>query len=312
MRLMTWNCHGMDSGKQSKLATYLATNKVDMAILQEGDSGFHNAESEQAGTGVFSTLVFDRSSTALELVAAASSSEFGLAPASGVSRAGYYNITGSLAFTKATDVGSVDYLANDEIKKWILVPAQACVDGKRINGKKLSVRRGNLEGGGDKNFKAQVEENMLKPVQRRLNMLGHRRPKAVDVSYNSTTLRIYYWHAPLGQDTKLDNVGFGSYSSLAGEGCGGELAVAASIRFSKHLGISADFPGNTLLVGDLNIKSDAVKSIYKTDNVLSSADGWCHAIAGSMLPLTAEVTNLSTLAGALGDSDHSPIVFTLP
>jgi len=34
-------------------------------------------------------------------------------------------------------------------------------------------------------------------------MLGHRRPKAVDVSYNSTTLRIYYWHAPLGQDTKL-------------------------------------------------------------------------------------------------------------
>jgi hypothetical protein len=66
----------------------------------------------------------------------------------------------------------------------------------------------------------------------------------------------------------------------------------------------------TLLVGDLNIKADAVKSIYRTDNVLSSADGSCHAIAGSMLPLTAEVTNLSTLAGALGDSDHSPIVFT--
>ena len=312
MRLMTWNCRGMDSGKQSKLATYLTTKSVDLAILQEGDSGFHNAESEQTGEGVYSTLLFDRSSTALDLVAAASSSDFGLAPSSGVSRAGYYNITGTLAFTGVTDVSSVDYLKNAEIKKWILTPAQACVDGKRIDGKKLSVRRGKLEGGGDKNWKALVDEQMLVPVQRRMNMLGHRRPKAIDVTYSGKSLRIYYWHAPLGQDTKLNNVGFGAFNALAGEGCGGELAVAASLLFSKHLGITADFPADTILVGDLNIKSDAVKSIYKTNNVLSSADGWCHAIAGSALALTAEVTDLSTVAGALGDSDHSPIVFTLP
>jgi hypothetical protein len=139
MRLMTWNCRGMDSGKQSKLAAYLTTQSVDLALLQEGDSGFHNAESEQTAEGVFSTLLFDRSSTALDLVAAASSSDFGLAPSSGVSRAGYYNITGTLEFTGVTDVSSVDYLKNDEIKKWILAPAQACIDGKRIDGKKLSV-----------------------------------------------------------------------------------------------------------------------------------------------------------------------------
>jgi len=302
----------MDAGKQLMLATYLTTKTIDLAILQEGDSGFHNAESEQAGAGIYNTLLFDRSSTAIELVAAASSSEIGMAPSSGVSRAGYYNLTGSLAFTRITDVSSVDYLKNPEILKWILAPAQACCDGKRIDKKKLSVRRGRLEGAGDKHFKALVDKEMLEPVQRRLSMLGHRRPKAVDVSYNSTTLRIYYWHAPLGQDAKLDNVGFSSYSTLAGEGCGGELAVAASILFSKHLGITATFPANTILVGDLNIKSDAVKSIYKTDNVLSSADGWCHAIAGTALPLTAELTDLSAAAGALGDSDHSPIVFTLP
>ena len=33
---MTWNCRGMDSGKQSKLATYLTTKGVDLALLQEG------------------------------------------------------------------------------------------------------------------------------------------------------------------------------------------------------------------------------------------------------------------------------------
>ena len=88
--------------------------------------------------------------------------------------------------------------------------------------------------------------------------------------------------------------------------------MAASLLFSKHLGITADFPADTILVGDLNIKTDAVKSIYKTNNVLSSADGWCHAIAGSALALTAEVTDLSSVAGTLGESDHSPIVFTLP
>lgn len=310
---MTWNCHGMDLAKRALLASYVTTQSIDIVFLQEGDSGFTNALSETTGDGVYNSILFNRSSKAVELVAAISSSNFGLAPASGVSRAGYYNITGSLAFTRVLDVTCVDYLSNDEILKWVLVPAQACVDGKRIDNKKLSVRRGSLEGGGDKNFKAKVEEEVLQPVQRRLNVLGHRRPKGVDVTYGTSTLRIYYWHAPLGTETKLSQVGFGSSSTIAGEGCNGETAIAASLLFAKHLGITTDFPANTILLGDLNITADAVKEIYKTNNVLSSADRWCHAIANSALPLTLELNNLSSLtSGTLGVSDHSPIVFTIP
>ena len=204
---MTWNCHGMDLAKQALLASYVTTKSIKIVFLQEGDSGFTNPMSETTGDGVYSSILFDRASKAVELVAAISSSSFAIAPASGVSRAGYYNITGSLAFTRVLDVTCVDYLSNEAILKWVLLPAQACVDGKRIDKKKLSVRRGSLEGGGDKNFKAKVEEEVLQPVQRRLNVLGHRRPKAVDVAYGTSTLRIYYWHAPLGTETKLSQVG---------------------------------------------------------------------------------------------------------
>jgi hypothetical protein len=63
-----------------------------------------------------------------------------------VGRAGRYNTTGKhhedARFCGVTDVSSVDYLKNAEIETWILAQAQACIDGKRIDRKKLSVRCG--------------------------------------------------------------------------------------------------------------------------------------------------------------------------
>lgn len=85
--------------------------------------------------------------------------------------------------------------------------------------------------------------------------------------------------------------------------------MAANILFAKHLGAEGAFPGNTILLGDLNINSKAAKAIYGTTNVVSSDDGWCPASANINLPLTAEVTTLDQVV--LGYSDHSPIVFTI-
>ncbi|MCX6598035.1 MAG: hypothetical protein NTV70_16890 [Acidobacteria bacterium] len=297
----------MSGPKRDLLTAYKLNKHIDFIFLQEGDAGFDNATSE--GNSTAKLLLFDRSSSAIEIVAAISSSGVGLGPSGGVNRAAYYNIVADAAqYADVGDGACSDYLANPVIKTWILVPAEAAVGGKRIDGKKVTVRRGTVEGSGDPNYKAALVEEILSPVQRRMNMLGHRRPKAVDLK--ARTLRIFYWHAPLGSETKLSEVGFsGSHSGVAKDGCGGELAVAANILFAKHLGAEGAFPDNTILLGDLNINAKAAQAIYHTTNVVSSDDGWCHAIANTSLPLTAEVTTLDQTA--LGYSDHSPIVFTI-
>ncbi len=135
-------------------------------------------------------MFFDRSSTAIEIVAALSYSEIGLGPTGGVNRAAYYNIIADAdQCADVADSACCDYLANPAIKDWILVPAQAAASGRRINGKKVSVRRGSVEGSGESNYRAALVEEILNPVQRRMNMLGHRRPKAIDLT--ARTLRIF-------------------------------------------------------------------------------------------------------------------------
>jgi hypothetical protein len=306
MRFMTWNSLGMGADKQALLRIYKASNSIDFIFLQEGDAGFDNAKTESNSCPTM--MFFDRSSSAIEVVAALSSSEIGIGPASGVSRAAYYNIVATAAYADVAEAACTHYLAKQTIKDWILTPAQAVVGGKPIKGRKVRLRRGSVDGAGDKNFKAELVKQILDPVQKRLNLLGHRRPKAIALT--ARTLRIYYWHAPLGRDTTLAEVGFGpTYSGLAADGCGGELAVAANILFAKHLGATGAFPDDTILVGDLNINNKAAKAIYSTNNVITSHDGWCHAIANANLPLTAEVTQL--VEDDLGQSDHSPIVFTI-
>ena len=96
---------------------------------------------------------------------------------------------------------------------------------------------------------------------------------------------------------------------IAGEGSGGELAVAANLLFMKFVAVSKKFPVRTLLIGDLNITPKAVEHIYG-DEFLSSEDGWCHAVApaGTALTLLAG-SNQLTNAKSLGGSDHAPIVF---
>jgi hypothetical protein len=295
----------MGAFKQAMLANYMATRNIDVAFLQEGESTYANPLAETYG-GASNTIILDTDSAdrALKIVSRLNpGTSIVLAPAGGVGRAGYYNVVvpGALPVAPLGDGVAVDYLSNAAIKEWVLKPA----DRDRVDSKKIVyARRGGIEGAGDKNFKKQLNETIMEPVTRRMNMMGHRRPKAVQIGVT----RIYHWHAPLGGSTTLSGLGYGAYSAIANEGSGGQLAVAANILFSKFLGITAAFPGNTILVGDLNISAGGVREIYKTANFITSNDGLCHAIADPSLPLTSEVTTLDQFA--LGVSDHAPIVFT--
>jgi hypothetical protein len=52
MRLMTWNCLGMDdTNKQVQLRTYTTNKSIDYISLQEGDPKFDNSESESTSAG---------------------------------------------------------------------------------------------------------------------------------------------------------------------------------------------------------------------------------------------------------------------
>ena len=75
------------------------------------------------------------------------------------------------------------------------------------------------------------------------------------------------------------------------------------------------FPANTLIVGDLNIKPAAVKKIYNvgesSGTVLSSEEGWCHAVHGgasrsgpTTSTKTPSATVITTRSCSTSDTDR--------
>lgn len=177
-RVMTWNCHGMGAFKQAMLTNYMTNRHIDVAFLQEGESTYVNPLAETYG-GASNTIILDTDSSdrALKIVSRLNPGDsIVLAPAGGVGRAGYYNVVipGALPIALLGDGVAVDYLANPAIKEWVLRPA----DRERVDSKKIVfTRRGGIEG--DKNFRSKLSETIMEPVTRRMNMMGHRRPKAL-------------------------------------------------------------------------------------------------------------------------------------
>ena len=315
-KIMTWNCLGMeDVGKRALLNAYKATEGVDIVFLQEGSSSFDNAQDEGfGGTGVYLVPGADNAEKLIEL-------GFGLgmtstiAPMGGVSRKAYYNIVaGHGIFTaKADSPDGADYLSKADMLSYLKKPARDALMKRDKRGKKLinlhvGRSRTTIANIGSTEVKEVIDNHVVKPIQKRVNLMGHRRPKLVALTGRGQN--VYHWHAPLGGDVKLKDVGFlKGNEGIADQGSGGELAVAANILFARFLNVSAQFPANTILVGDLNISQRAVKHIYNTDNVISSDDGWCHAVAHASIPLTSVTTTLDR--GRLGASDHDPVVFTI-
>lgn len=303
-----------DTGKQQLLAAYKTSEGIDIIFLQEGAKGFDNDEDESYGGG--SGFMLMGGHNAEEALKAAFKDAVMIWSVGGVSRSAYYNVVAAGGvFAKLDELLVMSYTSTQGVEDWIKKPVKdTLLRRDLLSGKKLVYTKGvgrqrsGFENGGNQKVKDIIDKYIVRPTQTRVNLLGYRRPKAVTVNGGAT--RIYYWHAPLGHEMTLDSVGFGAYQAIRGEGSGGEVAVAANILFAMHLGITAAFPVDTILVGDLNISAAAVADIYKTTNVLSSADGWCHAIAHPSLPLTLVSSTLDQTA--LGYSDHAPIVFTIP
>ena len=316
-KIMTWNCLGMeDVAKRALLNAYKAAEGIDIVFLQEGSSTFDNAKDEGfGGTGVYLVPGADSAEKLIELA-------FGLgmtstiAPMGGVARKAYYNVVaGHGVFTaKADSPDGADYLSKADMKSYLKKPAEDALLKRDRRGKKLielrvGRSRTTIVNGGSREMQDILRDNVVGPIQKRVNLMGHRRPKLVELTGRAQ--KVYHWHAPLGGDVKLKDVGFlTGNEGITDQGSGGELAVAANILFAKFLNVSAQFPANTILVGDLNITQRAVKHIYNTTNVVSSDDGLCHALAHSSIPLTSVTTTLD--AARMGVSDHDPIVFTIP
>ena len=153
----------------------------------------------------------------------------------GVNRAAYYNYLVRPGSTHQVAVpandGPVvtepDFAKNDDIHAWLIEPAdlQKKLYRVRGTGKKLELdkrsRRVGFKDSGNSTVKQAIIDWIKEPIQhRRANLLGHRRPKAV--GYAGFT--VYFWHAPLGGDTRLNVVGMDDHSDVAGLGSGGELA----------------------------------------------------------------------------------------
>jgi hypothetical protein len=312
VRIMTWNCLGMeDPGKRALLQAYVTLHAIDYVILQEGSATFTNAIAETNNKGSYFIPEADCSQSPADKqvvsLAFGSSGPFGatINGAAGVSRAAYYNSLGTPAAAAGVH-DSADYQVNPALREWIYAPA-----------KNSSIRRPKLVGGTRARLSITNREDcdryVTRPIQARVNLLSHRRPKVVVLAAGGVPFTLYYWHASLGGAVRLADVGLlAGNQAIAGMGCGGELAVAANLVLNRHLLDPLDkFPARTLLVGDLNITGAAADHIYRGRRV-SSEEDWCHAIAPADATLTL-LPNSNTMANALalGGSDHAPIVFDL-
>jgi hypothetical protein len=337
---MAWNCLGMeDAGKRTLLQNYIAANNIDLVVLQEGSQGFVGAVSEATYAPAY---LLDATSTEDKVLSCAfKKGDFAPANAGlclpmltsmgGVSRSAYYNVVPNAAHpVGATLPLDVDYFAEPRIKKYIQAPVQAALKSVKstANLEFKTKGRAGFVNSGDKAVRDRIENYIVKPVQKRINLTGYRRPKVLRIPAwgGGAGLTIYFWHAPLGRELTLGEVGLSGSDELAAEvdAGGGQVALAANRLFAKYLGIdtATPFPARTVLMGDLNISRKAVKLIYNVHKyatvvgvrglrMVSSADGWCHAVVGDGMLLNALVTRLDV--AALGHSDHDPIVFeTIP
>jgi len=339
VRLMAWNCLGMvDVAKQKLLTDYIRDLKIDLVILQEGSQNYDNAVSEMSATNAYimsGTKTADKALRCAFKKGEWSSAEgTGLAPLltpmGGVSRSAYYNIVDNPAQPQAIDgPRDLDYFSESRIEEYLLAPIKSALRPPLRGQVKLefteSGRRPGFANSGNKQVRDRLENDIVKPTQKRINLVGYRRPKALTLTAApGGALTVYFWHAPLGRELTLGEVGLGGLNELATEvdAGGGQVALAANRLFAKYLGVdtATPFPARTVLLGDLNITRKAVKAIYHVRKyatvggrrglrMVSSDDGWCHAVVGDGMQLNAVVTKLDQ--SKLGYSDHDPIVFDI-
>jgi hypothetical protein len=336
---MTWNCLGMtDVAKQKLLKDYVRALNIDLVILQEGSQNYDNAVSEMSATNAY--IMSGTGSADKALRCAFKKGEWSsaqgtlclpvLAPMGGVSRSAYYNVVNNPVQPQVIDdPRDLDYFSEPRIEEYLLAPVKSALQRPLKGQVKLeftdSGRRSGFANSGNRQVRDRLDNDIVKPTQKRINLVGYRRPKVFTLpAAPGGALTVYFWHAPLGRELTLGEAGLGGSDELATEvdAGGGHVALAANRLFAKYLGVDATtpFPARTVLLGDLNITRKAVKRIYHVRKysdlggrrglrMVSSDDGWCHAVVGDGMQLNAVVTKLDP--SKLGYSDHDPIVFDI-
>lgn len=341
-RIMTWNCRGAeDRDKWDQILNYKTAKAIDCVFLQEGTSLYVNNDNifaydeKHDAVDVSNTYNFDDTGrTGQALYAAFNRQDY-----SGVTGDGQNKIYSVILPVGSGDPNpsTPDYAIDHNVSGFITRPiddmftaqaAAAALGGKRKREEvQIDVSRGRRGGWQIANaagLREAIQTRLKEPAERRINLLGRRRPRKVVIPIGGANYNVYFWHSPLGNVT-LEHYGLErTYPGIKGNASGGDLALVVNILFANYLGIDAAFPADTLLLGDLNINATAAKKIYKTDNVLSSLDGWCHAIAPATDDLAQQFagdfvrsgSDYKT-AGALAAiypklvSDHAPVIFDI-
>jgi hypothetical protein len=343
VRLMTWNCQGLDdAAKFDAIKRYRAAKNINTIFIQEGSDAYDDPNSnnvriescdeKHGGNHSASSNIFalGNATKAEKVVRAAFGNR---ADYSGIGSDGtnkkyiFINPTTDPVLVPTTP----DYAASNEVRTFIMQPAvdwvakqpspQNVVGSKRARSNSLDtkqVRAGyEIVVGGDLNRET-VKRQTHGPTELRINLISRRRPRRVTMQIQGAAFDVYFWHAPLGNQAQLGPYGLlPAYTPCAGHASGGDLATIANILFAEYIGTTNAFPANTLLVGDLNIDSIAAQHIYKTASIVSSLDGWCHVIAPGNVAIQQQFAGdfakaggkyKCNVAGYDMDSDHAPVI----
>ncbi len=293
-RFLVWNSTGLPDARRALLNGYIQAYNVDVVILIEGGQGA--SYTDRTGAAVDCTAIHERCTAtsvlrldendAAEAALATAASSI-LKPNAGVGTLKYYAVGGALAVQ--SDETHVAYEhATSPVRAWAIKPALDTYVAPPPPAPGARPKRKRAD---------ELDSQAVKQTQQRVNFLGHRRPKTLTLG----ALTVYIWHAPLGGGTQPHDT---VMTGLLGRASGGQDALYHNYLFRKHLGTLG---AKALILGDLNIDSTGVYSVYGQHPDASSAEGWCHAIAGAGVTIS-NVVELAHDPDSM--SDHAPFIFT--
>ncbi|HEX8211727.1 MAG TPA: hypothetical protein VF584_16250 [Longimicrobium sp.] len=335
--ILVWNTRGDAQNQHVWITNWAAGtvpyNTLDWAIFVESGTGSHHPNSsvvpESGGKGLdltrFAEPYFAACATLLGMTRIAANG--------GVSQLRNSEITSPVgnAIPAALDVS---FETNTEIARWAMRPLERFIDMAKYGGNAPIVPAGGSGGPIRKSVRNQgaansyassrpawlrqartfreSKQDIINEIQRRVNLLGHRRPHVID----SNGFKIYFWHAPQGSAGALSTVGLDDTIPQA-YGSGGTLAIAANQLLSMYLGIQTwdavhaqwrhgAFPATVAIAGDLNVRAAGISTIYGNPSVASSADDWCHVVWAAGVAMQSH-TDTAATAAVPTLSDHDPV-----
>jgi hypothetical protein len=307
-RFLVWNSTGLDASRKLLLDGYVKDHKVDVVILIEGGNGasYTGPDGKVVNLKALSEKREGCGPLRLEDInptEAAIKGQLGSPIVAGVGGVGgykYYAIGGVPDDGFLDDDGYVDYENREsDVREWILKPL-----ADRVSADRPANSKATEDDSGERGAKRPARsarsakfDDEIAIVKARSNFLGHRRPKTLRVD----GITVYIWHAPLGGACTPHDA---TMERIPGDASGGPDAKYHNALFKRHI---ENLGAREMLVGDLNIDATAVQAVYGVNPAVSSADKWCHVVAGGALTIS-DVVVVPHVRATM--ADHAPIIFT--